>query len=177
MKRLLLILALVVVCLPVGTSTAQQLVEVRRHEHHKPRPGDPDHRPLLPPHWKAWILIGRCEMPVGAVPGYERGEHVDPRAKGGNRWLGVAWNQDWSTKFRGGLGFTQLSWETFRPRSARHIKYMSRATPIQQLWSAEILWNWANRTYPGNGWTAWECAGNLGWRTTNPDDLVRSIGW
>lgn len=166
MKRLFLIIAC---CLLVAsTASAQQLRSP--HQSHRSET-------QLPKHWKAWIIIGRCEMPAGAVPGYYERNHVDPQARRRSVWHGIAWAQDWSTKFRGGLGFTQLSWEMFRPRSARHIKYMSQATPIQQLWAAEILWTWANKTYPGNGWTAWECAGNMGWRTSDPNDLVRIVGW
>lgn len=127
----------------------------------------------LPPHWRTWILVAKCEMPAWAVPGYYEGRNVDPRVKRRNAWMGIAWNQTYSMKFPGGMGFTQLNWTTFRPRSARHIPLMSQATPVQQLWAAERIWRWANVEYPGNGYTAWECAENIGWTTHDPDDALR----
>ena len=127
----------------------------------RPAPRAKHHENQLPPHWRTWILIGRCEMPVQAIPGYR-----------GNRWKGIAWNQtrNWSYN---GLGLTILNWETFRRSSQRHVD-AHEATPLEQLWSAERLWRWANREYPGNGWTAWECSRMIGWTTSDPDDALEA---
>ena len=118
----------------------------------------------LPPHWRTWVAIGRCEMPVKGVPGYTSGD-------GRSVWMGIAWNQTRNSTYNG-LGLTAQNWETFRRASQKSVD-VHEATPIEQLWSAERLWAWANSEYPGNGWTAWECSPMIGWTTSNPTDAIR----
>lgn len=120
----------------------------------------------VPPHYRTWLRIGMCEQPKRGI------SWLDVRTDR-QRWRSIAWRQEYNWSFLGGLGLTRLNWETFRPRSARHIPLMSRATPVQQLWAAERLWRWAERTYPGAGFTAWECSRIIGWTTSDPDDALR----
>jgi hypothetical protein len=85
----------------------------------------------------------------------------------------IAWKQTYNHSFPGGLGFTRQNWDDFKPPSAKRIALMSDATIAQQLWAAERLWRWAERTYPGNGHTAWVCSFTIGWTTSDPDDAIR----
>jgi hypothetical protein len=85
----------------------------------------------------------------------------------------IAWKQNYNHSFPGGLGFTRQNWTDFRPHSARNIELMSDASVAQQLWAAERLWRWAERTYPTNGHTAWECSYTIGWTTGDPKDALR----
>lgn len=114
----------------------------------------------LPPHWRTWIKVAQCEMPIAAVPGYQ-----------GNRWKGIAWNQTRNSSYNA-IGMTRLNWETFRRPSQRNVD-LHAATPLEQLWSAERLWAWANAEYPGNGWSAWECSEMIGWTTADPKDALK----
>lgn len=107
-----------------------------------------------PPHWRTWVKIGRCEQP-------------------GRGWLGIAWHQTYNYGFPGGLGMTPLLWETFRRPSQRRVLSMASASPVEQLWAAERFWRWAERTYPGYGWTGWDCSRLIGWTTSDPRDAVR----
>ena len=119
-----------------------------------------------PPHWRTWLRIGMCEQPKRGVSWHD--VKTDKQ-----RIRSIAWHQTYNSSFPGGLGFTRLNWTDFRPRSARHIDLMSNATPIQQLWAAERLWRWAERTYPGAGFTAWDCSRVIGWTTSDPTDALR----
>ena len=118
----------------------------------------------LPPHWRTWILIGQCEMPVKGVPGYTGGN-------GRSAWMGIAWNQTTNYTYNG-LGLTRQNWESFRRPSQKRVD-VHDASPLEQLWSAERLWAWANKTYPGNGWTAWTCSPMIGWTTSDPKDALK----
>ena len=119
-----------------------------------------------PRHWRTWLRIGMCEQPKRGISWHD--VKTDKQ-----RIRSIAWHQTYNSSFPGGLGLTRLNWTDFRPRSARHIDLMSNATPIQQLWAAERLWQWAERTYPGAGFTAWECSRVIGWTTSDPADALR----
>ena len=119
-----------------------------------------------PPHWRTWLRIGMCEQPKRGV------SWIDVKTDK-ERIRSIAWHQTYNYSFPGGVGFTRLNWTDFRPRSARHIALMSQATIAQQLWAAERLWRWAERTYPGAGFTAWDCSRVIGWTTSDPNDAIR----
>lgn len=107
-----------------------------------------------------------CEQPKRGVSWHEVKTDKD-------RLRSIAWKQTYNHSFPGGLGFTRQNWIDFRPFSARNIELMSDATIVQQLWAAERLWRWAERTYPTNGHTAWECSFTIGWTTADPNDALR----
>jgi len=122
---------------------------------------DAQRKPLNapPPHLDAWLAIAKCEQPK---PG------------GWGKWGSVNWTHDGpGVTFPGGLGMQTVLWELHRRPHMRHVKRMSAAPPIEQVWAAYRFWVWAEKTYPGYGWTGWECSSDIGWRTSNPDDLAR----
>lgn len=120
----------------------------------------------FPPNWRTWLRIGMCEQPKRGISWHD----VDTDAE---RLRSIAWRQNYNSGFPGGLGFTRESWRMFRPHSARNIESMDRATIAQQLWAAERLWRWAEREYPTNGHSAWECSYVIGWTTSDPKDALR----
>lgn len=119
-----------------------------------------------PPHWRTWLRIGMCEQPKRGISWMDVDTDVE-------RFRSIAWHQTYNHSFAGGLGFTAQNWRDFRPHSARHIERMSDATPKQQLWAAERLYRWAERTYPGAGQTAWDCHRIIGWYGFNKDGSWR----
>ena len=119
-----------------------------------------------PPHFRTWLRIGMCEQPKRGISWHD--VKTDKQ-----RIRSIAWKQNYNHSFPGGLGLTRLNWDTFKPPSAKRIALMSDATIAQQLWAAERLWRWAERTYPTNGHTAWECSYTIGWTTGNPNDALR----
>jgi len=119
-----------------------------------------------PPHWRTWLRIGMCEQPKRGISWHD--VKTDKQ-----RIRSIAWKQTYNHSFPGGLGFTRQNWDDFKPPSAKRIALMSDATIAQQLWAAERLWRWAERTYPGNGHTAWVCSYTIGWTTSDPDDALR----
>jgi hypothetical protein len=119
-----------------------------------------------PPHWRTWLRIGMCEQPKRGISWHD--VKTDKQ-----RIQSIAWKQNYNHSFPGGLGFTRQNWTDFRPHSARNIELMSDASVAQQLWAAERLWRWAERTYPTNGHTAWECSFTIGWTTGDPKDALR----
>lgn len=120
----------------------------------------------FPPHYRTWLRIGMCEQPKRGISWHDI--KTDKQ-----RVQSIAWKQTYNYSFPGGMGMTRLNWDTFKPRSAKHIALMSDATVAQQLWAAENIWRWAERTYPTNGHTAWECSFTIGWTTADPDDALR----
>ena len=119
-----------------------------------------------PPHWRTWLRIGMCEQPKRGISWHDVKTDKD-------RLRSIAWKQTYNHSFPGGLGFTRQNWDDFKPPSAKRIVLMSDATIAQQLWAAERLWRWAERTYPTNGHTAWECSFTIGWTTGDPADALR----
>jgi len=124
------------------------------------------HALVLPPNYRTWLRIGVCEQP-------KRGTDLANIKTDADRFKAIAWKQNYNYTYPGGQGFTRLNWTTFRLPRDRHIPLMSQASPASQMWASERLWRWANRTYPGNGWTAWDCSSKIGWTTTNPKDALR----
>ena len=121
----------------------------------------------LPPHYRTWIRIGVCEQP-------KRGTDLATVKTDADRFKSIAWKQNYNWSFPGGMGMTRQNWTTFRLPRDKHIPLMSQASLVSQLWAAERLWSWANRKYPGNGWTAWPaCARGMGWTSTNPKDALK----
>ena len=107
-----------------------------------------------------------CEQPKRGISWHDVKTDKD-------RLRSIAWKQTYNHSFPGGLGFTRQNWDDFKPPSAKRIVLMSDATIAQQLWAAERLWRWAERTYPTNGHTAWECSFTIGWTTGDPADALR----
>jgi hypothetical protein len=99
-----------------------------------------------PPHYMTFIAIAKCEQP----------------SRGGGGWHGIAWKQEYNWSFKGGMGMTTHNWRDFKRKG--QPDNMARATPVEQLWAAWRLYQWAERTYPGYGWTAWECSPMIGFR-------------
>jgi len=121
----------------------------------------------MPPHYRTWLRVGVCEQP-------KRGTDLANIKTDADRFRSIAFRQNYNYSYPGGLGMTRLNWTTFRLPRDRDVPLMSMASPVSQLWAAERLWRWANRTYPGNGWTAWPaCARGMGWTSTNPKDAIR----
>ena len=120
----------------------------------------------FPPHYRTWLRIGMCEQPKRGISWHD--VKTDKQ-----RIRSIAWRQTYNYSFAGGLGFTTQNWDDFKPYSARNIDRMSDASIAQQLWAAERLWRWAERTYPTNGHTAWDCSFTIGWTTSDPDDALR----
>jgi len=99
---------------------------------------------LYPPHYKTFIAIAKCEQP----------------SRNGGGWHGIAWHQEYNWSFRGGMGMTGLNWSDFKRKG--QPDNMAKASPVEQLWAAWRLYKWANKTYPGNGYTAWLCSPLVG---------------
>ena len=97
-----------------------------------------------PPHYKTFLAIAKCEQP----------------SRNGGGWHGIAWKQEYNYSFKGGMGMTTQNWLDFRRKG--QPDNMAKATPVEQLWSAWRLYRWANKTYPGNGHTAWMCSPIIG---------------
>ena len=58
------------------------------------------------------VRIAQCEQP-------------------GKGWKGIAWYQTHNYSFKGGMGMTQLNWDTIKLKG--QPKYMSNATIKEQL--------------------------------------------
>ena len=98
-----------------------------------------------PKYWVETALkIGACEQPSGR--------------KG--KWAGVNWHQSHNHSFQGGLGMTNVLWDEFK--SVGQPEDMHHATPMQQIAAAWRFYQWAERTYPGYGYTGWECSHMIG---------------
>jgi len=100
--------------------------------------------PKYPPHYMAFIKIAKCEQP----------------SRDGGGWHGIAWHQTYNYSFAGGMGMTKLNWLDFKTKKDPTL--MSEASPVQQLWAAYRLYMWAEKTYPGNGESAWDCSKLVG---------------
>jgi hypothetical protein len=101
-------------------------------------------KPVYPPHYMEFIKIAKCEQP----------------SRNGKGWHGIAWHQNYNYSFSGGMGMTTQNWSDFKRKG--QPTQMSRATPVEQLWSAYRLYMWAEKTYPGNGESAWVCSKMVG---------------
>lgn len=119
------------------------------------------------PFYRTWLRVGMCEQPKPGI------SWLDVRTDR-QRVAAINWRHDGpGVTFPGGLGMTQTLWEQFRRSSQRRVARMSRASIVEQLWSAYRFWRWAERTYPGYGYTGWDCSRIIGWTTSNPNDALR----
>lgn len=112
--------------------------------------------------WRTLLRIGMCEQPKRGVSWHDVRTDWD-------RFHAIAWHQNYNAGFPGGMGMTITNWLDFRPPSAKHIPTANLATPKQQLWAAARLYAWAEREYPGAGFTAWDCSRIIGFRGFNKD--------
>lgn len=146
MKRVLLVVSILL----VGFVMAVPVVSARTPWVMRPHAKTPDR---LPPRWRTWIRIGQCEQP-------------------GNGWKGIAWTHDGpGVSFPGGLGFTLLLAEWYKPRDARGR--MSQWTPLQQLWAAERMFHAYEKHGQGYAATLWDCSAVIGFDGFNSDGSWR----
>jgi hypothetical protein len=105
-----------------------------------------------PPNYAVYVRIAQCEQPAPVRYQKENG-----RWPANMRW-GVWWKQTHNYSFKGGGGMQTYLWTEFRRPSARRYPTMDLAPIHEQLWSMHRLYLWAEKTYPGAGYTAWDCA-------------------
>ena len=115
------------------------------------------HRTAPPPHLDTWLAIAKCEQPK---PG------------GWGKWGSVNWTQTHNHTFPGGGGMQTVLWQLHRRPHMRNVATMDKASPLEQTWAMYRFWVWAERTYPGAGYTGWECSRVIGWTTSNPADAT-----
>jgi len=102
----------------------------------------------LPPHWRQWLKTCRAEQPR---PG------TDESAV----WFGVWWNQTKNYTYKGGCGFTQLNWGGHKRKG--QPEYMSDATPLEQLWACERIYQfYAKIGGPRYGASVWDANKSIG---------------
>ena len=140
MRSALIILAVCAVCVVIDLLSPEQALTLTR-----PAPKASQSSPY-PPHYKTFIAIAKCEQP----------------SRGGGGWHGIAWKQEYNYSFKGGMGMTTQNWLDFKRKG--QPDNMAKATPVEQLWAAWRLYKWADKTYPGYGWTAWVCSPMVGFR-------------
>ena len=105
-----------------------------------------------PKYWiETALKIGKCEQPSGR-PG---------------KWAGINWKNETNYSFKGGLGMTNLLWDEFKLKG--YPEDAHQATPMQQITAAWRFYRWAERTYPGWGFTGWECSEMIGFYGFNAD--------
>ena len=171
MKRALVVALVVIVVLPFVTRANERPSPRARVTTPQARIVAMAHRLHWPKGWRTYLRIGVCEQPKPGTDLYFIHNDMD-------RYRAIYWRNPGSS-FPGGLGFRPASWLMFRPPSARRIPRMNLATPTQQLWAAERLYRWAERTFPGAGQTAWEChtriamGDKFGWYGFNADGTWR----
>jgi len=134
------IIAICASCVVVGLLSPEQAMTLTR-----PAPRATQSSPY-PPHYMTFIAIAKCEQP----------------SRGGGGWHGIAWKQEYNYSFKGGMGMTTQNWSDFKRKG--QPDNMAKATPVEQLWAAWRLYKWADKTYPGYGWTAWVCSPMVGFR-------------
>lgn len=105
-----------------------------------------------PPQFGVYVRIAQCEQPAP-----ERYRLENGRWPADMRW-GVWWKQVHNHSFLGGGGMQTYLWTEHRRPQAHRWPTMNLAPINEQLWSMHRLWVWAEETYPGYGYTAWDCA-------------------
>lgn len=111
-----------------------------------------------PPHLDTWLAIAKCEQPK---PG------------GWGKWGSVNWTHNGpGVTFPGGGGMQTVLWQLHRRPHMKRVPTMDKASPLEQVWAMYRFWVWAERTYPGAGYTGWECSRIIGWTTSNPADAT-----
>lgn len=104
------------------------------------------HTKQLPPHYEQWLRTCHAEQPK---PG------------GRGKWGRVWWKQTVNYSYKGGCGFTQLNWDQFK--RAGQPKYMSDATPLEQLWACERIYqHYARIGGPAYGASVWDANATIG---------------
>jgi len=103
----------------------------------------------LPPHWKQWLQTCHAEQPK---PGTYAGR---------GHWNNIWWHQTTNYTYPGGCGFTQLNWDDFkRPGQP---KLMSDATPLEQVWACERIYqHYARIGGPAYGASVWDANKTIG---------------
>lgn len=105
-----------------------------------------------PPQYGVYVRIAQCEQPAP-----ESARLANGRWPADMRW-GVWWKQTHNESFLGGGGMQTYLWTQFRRPSMKRVETMDKAPIHEQLHSMHRLWVWAEKTYPGAGYTAWDCA-------------------
>ena len=105
-----------------------------------------------PPQFGVYVRIAQCEQPAP-----ERYRLENGRWPADMRW-GVWWKQTHNHSFKGGGGMQTYLWTEHRRPQARRWPTMNLAPINEQLWAMHRLWVWAEREFPGYGYTAWDCA-------------------
>lgn len=103
----------------------------------------------LPPHWKQWLQTCHAEQPK---PGsYASRGH----------WNNIWWHQTVNYTYPGGCGFTQANWDAHkRPGQP---KLMSDASPLEQLWACERIYqHYARIGGPAYGASVWDANATIG---------------
>lgn len=105
-----------------------------------------------PAYWVNTALkIGACEQPSGRS----------------GKWNAVNWTNKKNHSFEGGMGMTNVLWDEFKRPGQPDS--MADAKPMEQIAAAWRFYNWAEKTYPGYGYTGWGCSEIIGFRGFNPD--------
>ncbi len=117
------------------------------------------HRTAAPPHLDTWLAIAKCEQ---------------PKPRGWGKWGSVNWHQTHNYTFPGGGGMQTVLWTLHRRPHMKHAQTMDEASALEQVWAMYRFWVWAEKTYPGAGYTGWECSAKIGWTTSNPADAIKS---
>lgn len=115
-------------------------------------------RQELPPYADTWLAIAKCEQ---------------PKPNGWGKWGSVDWHQTRNYTYPGGGGMTRILWTLHKRPSQKRVDTMDQATAVEQLWAMYRFWKWAEQTYPGAGYTGWECSTTIGWSSSNPKDATK----
>lgn len=121
----------------------------------------------------ACVLLGFTGQAQAAPPKYwietalKIGKCEQPKPGGWGKWGSINWKNKTNYSFQGGLGMTNLLWDTFKKKG--YPEDAHQATPMQQITAAWRFFLWAERTYPGYGYTGWECSEMIGFYGFNPD--------
>jgi hypothetical protein len=103
----------------------------------------------LPPHWRQWLDTCHAEQPR---PGTDAGV---------GRWGNIWWKQTKNYTYKGGCGFTQANWDAHKRKG--QPRYMSDATPLEQLWACERIYQfYAKIGGPAYGASVWDANDTLG---------------
>lgn len=109
-----------------------------------------------PPKFGVYVRIAQCEQP--APLSYKKPNGRWPARM---RW-GVWWKQTHNYTFPGGGGMQTVLWRAHRRPKMRRVATMDKAPIHEQLWAMHRFYLWAEKTYPGYGYTGWDCA-KKGW--------------
>jgi hypothetical protein len=105
-----------------------------------------------PPNYSVYVRIAQCEQPAPLKYQKKNG-----RWPADMKW-GVWWKQTHNYTFPGGAGMQTVLWEAHRRPHMKHTSTMDKAPISEQLWAMHRFYLWAEKTYPGYGFTGWDCA-------------------